>query len=90
MKEPEHPKLKEFVEALERLKKKHGHIIIPMEFTAAISLVGALQLALRHPTFPENSRKQVEQFIYSIRDAVSSEPAIVDIIQMGFDPEHDQ
>jgi hypothetical protein len=43
---------KEFNAAIERLTKEHGHLVAPINFTEAFCIVGALQLALRHPEFP--------------------------------------
>jgi hypothetical protein len=80
---------KEYNAAIERLTKEHGHLVAPINFTEAFCIVGTLQFALRHPEFPKASRSIVEAFIRGIQEAVKKEPALNQVIEMGFDPECD-
>jgi hypothetical protein len=64
------------------------HIADP---AAAISLVGALQLACRHPCFSVPSRMLMSDIVESVQAqfAEANSTALVELIQRGWDPEHD-
>lgn len=65
----------------------------PMEIAFAgatvFSLVGVLQLALRHPELPPGTRKTAETFIAAAREYFAGCPTVLECIRLGDDPAHD-
>ncbi|MCI0391872.1 MAG: hypothetical protein MOB07_24280 [Acidobacteria bacterium] len=85
------PSEQEVFDALNRMEQKHGHMVVPLDFTALPAVIGALQLALRHPEFaPRPSAQIVRRAIRNIQDGLKEEPVLVALIEMGFNPHYDR
>ena len=71
-------------------KANKGKIItIDFELIDLISIIGQLQLALRHPGNHGPTRALAEQFINRVRDSLTEMPAIQEVITRGFDTNYD-
>ncbi len=80
---------REFIEAWERLAKRTGDmVILEMSVGQLVSMVGMMQLALRHPNIGEHvaqvSRDLLDKIIELIDD-----PVITEHFRRGFDPNYD-
>ncbi len=79
-----------FASLAEDLAKKHGWFVWNVDFETLISIVGQVQLALRHPAnigpSATQSRRAVEKVIAMLETA---SPGIAKYLNMGFDPAHD-
>jgi len=78
-----------FKAAIDRLTKEYGHLLAPLRFDEAFVIIGALQLAMRHPETPPKSARMIKDFIGAIQEAVSKEPILAEIIEFGFNPAFD-
>ena len=70
----------------------HGEYPFNIETNIAymVSVVGTLQLALRHPGFPPHIRKQIEPFIAMVIEQTQSvSPIIADSLRAGNDSAQD-
>jgi hypothetical protein len=74
-----------------RLRSQSMTIPVFLEPAAAMSLVGALQLACRHPHFSGPTRALMVEIIDKIQQTFveANASALVELIQRGWDPEHD-
>lgn len=85
------PSLEGFQAALQRLERAHGHFTATMSFGAIITIVGHVQLALRHPanrgTAARHARNVIDAIIATLE---SAEPEIGALLRAGYDPAHDQ
>lgn len=63
-----------------------------MPMGQAMSICGALQLALRHPNFKDcNGANQVRNFVMSFQECIPEDfPAIKKTIALGFHPKFDR
>ena len=63
-------------------------ITVEMDVVEAVSVVAQVQLAMRHPDNPavDNARLFCKQLIAGVREINAQ---IADIMELGFDPEHD-
>lgn len=52
-------------------------------------LIGALQLALRHPAFPGRYARFIREFIQQLKANLAQYPAICAVIDLGFNPAFD-
>lgn len=62
---------------------------LDLSATWALVLIGAIQLALRHSNFPFTSAEICMELIEVCRQGFASEPAILAVIEAGFDPAQD-
>jgi hypothetical protein len=83
------PTQEEYAFALQILEELHPVMILEIRTAHVILLVGALQLALRHPAFPDYSREVLTTMINDIAKTIPS-PVIRETIRVGFNPEFDQ
>ena len=67
------------------------HVVITVNFSVVnlLLIVGALQLALRHPLFTGPGSKVVRQFIYYVKGLLAQQPALCELIECGFDDTFD-
>lgn len=67
-------------------------IVLQLDIATLLGVVGALQLALRHPQFAQRpSALQVRALIMDLEKQIPAEfPAIKKIINLGFHPRFDQ
>lgn len=82
------PDLAAFTVAMEL----HGEYPFNIETNIAymVSVVGTLQLALRHPGFPPCTREQIERFVaMAIEQVQLVSPVIADGLRAGNDPAND-
>lgn len=84
-------------ELLERITeevKRFGDrpIILELDLNAAFTIVGALQLALRHPQFTKmQSAAAVRAFVLEVRNQIPAEfQALRESIWLGFHPRFDE
>jgi hypothetical protein len=54
-----------------------------------LSIVGALQLSLRHPAYKGPSTKLIRLFIQKVKFHLVAQPALTEVIERGFDPAFD-
>ena len=78
----------EYINALRDLATKTTYLQIQVPVVDLFALIGALQLALRHPNFPPASRQIVTNWITSVADNLPSH-ILRQHIHQGFDPNHD-
>lgn len=79
-----------FLDALNRLQAEHVAAIIRIGFPELIAVISTLQLGMRHPDFPDGTRRLVMRFIGDIQKMFAEvEPTLNTLIEMGFDPDYD-
>ncbi len=79
-----------FVEKMNDLIAKHGTIKLDVSVTLFVSILGALQLSLRHPGFPEQTHAHVREFVdRSIATLDRSAPGFGRLLKKGDDPSCD-
>lgn len=82
--------MREMVAALERQEAKHGELVLHLPFTTASQLIGTLQLALRHPYFPDDLKKEMVRLAEQLIGGISEgEPELFRILLLGFDSSSD-
>ena len=68
----------------------HPDIELNMPPAALITIIGYIQLALRHPQIPgETSEKVAMTFIREAQAMFPKDSPAHQLIEMGFDPAHD-
>ncbi len=90
MKPKPEPTIEEYLNALKTLAETHPTITVEVDTPHLFILIGALQLAIRHPGFPEYPHAYIVEFIQELQRAVSDEPILAWVIELGFDPAHDR
>ena len=82
--------LKRYVEEVDALSERP--VVLSVDVQTLLLLIGALQLALRHPVFPATSKRVVLRFIEtSVRTLQPEENgAISEVINRGFNPVYDE
>ena len=75
--------------AKELEETRQARIKLDTSVIELISVVGALQLALRHPVFKGLSSIQVVGFIETAKKHLQGQPAILEVIERGFDSRFD-
>jgi len=61
-------------------------VCLVMELRALAILVGALQLARRHPMFPQNSGRVIDKVLATIENELAAYPAHREAMRRGADP----
>ena len=83
-------RLEEYGAALKRLSETHPTILFELAPAEMMSIVGGLQLALRHPNFTGPSAQICRKWIRAFQEQIAQEePVVADVIEMGFNPEFD-
>lgn len=82
------PTLEEYVAEVRRLEHQFGYLTLPLSFVQLMTLIGACQLAMRHPQFPPNSKQILNELINDIAGQLHS-PVLLRHILAGFDPQFD-
>lgn len=77
-----------YAAALVAFERLHPEITIGFRPSVLLMLVGALQLALRHPHLPPMTRRITTEFVKSVRDNLD-EAVLQRTIDMGLDPHYD-
>jgi hypothetical protein len=82
----------EFIEAFTAwAKKRGGRFLFEVDCTCLISIIGNLQLALRHPNNVGPSARAVRQLIDQVIAAIELEaPYVAQMLRRGDNPAHDQ
>jgi hypothetical protein len=77
------------LEALKRCARRP--VILQIDFAEMFGIIGLLQLALRHPSAGRTpTAASVRELIRGVQaDIAQHEPLIAEVIEMGFQPEHD-
>lgn len=67
-------------------------VVLDMDFKRVMVMIGALQLAMRHPAFPETSYQILDDTLRSLVTAVAPDEtsALRSVLERGFDPTYDQ
>jgi hypothetical protein len=79
-------------QAMLALLERHGRhpVTVEMDVIAGHVLIGALQLALRHPAFPRTSREIVQGFIRGFQARVASlDDDLAVLMELGNQPHRD-
>lgn len=84
----DHATAARYLQAMER------HTLHPVKLETTVGdllvLVGALQLALRHPDLPATTTAGVETFLHgAIRGLQRLEPVLAEVARLGQDPAYD-
>lgn len=80
----------QYLDALKRIEESTPTIAVEMSPAQSLVVVGALQLALRHPSFPRSSNEIVVSFVRGIQNGMKErEPLLAHVIEIGFDPGYD-
>ena len=76
---------------LEVAERAHQPILIETNILEVVCLVGAVQLATRHPGFTGQSRQVVEAFIRELQAHIAPDPesAIAEIFRRGRHEDYD-
>lgn len=65
-------------------------ITVQMEVLDAVSLIGALQLVLRHPEFRKRpTAKFVEGWTRQLQEHISLTPVLAELLELGWNPAFD-
>jgi len=76
---------------LERLKAEHGFVRLDLEPGVLLAVLGALQLAMRHPDFKQRpSYVTVAKVIEDIHGHLGRYPALMDLLRRGGIEEYDE
>ena len=68
----------------------HDPVVLETKVIGMTVIVAALQLALRHPLFPKQSKAVIEPFIASfIAQMRTKDLVIAEVLERGNDPHHD-
>lgn len=78
-------------QALQMLSKYRYHpTILEMDVQHLLMVVGAIQLALRHPNFPDTSRQLLDNWLQNVSSQVAQiSPDLASLFQKGNDPAQD-
>lgn len=83
------PTLEEFEAALNRLTLQYGEFHLTLKPSLLVTLIGAVQVALRHPAFPSTSRLLLTDWIEQVAAQIPDE-TVRQVIANGFHEEFDQ
>jgi hypothetical protein len=79
-----------YVSEVKRLEGEGRQFALQMRPIEATSLIGAIQLVLRHPGFRGPSSQVVRDLAIALQQGIASaSPALGDQLQLGWDPAHD-
>ncbi len=81
--------LESYTAAVSRFNAKHPVICLTLDTPIAFAVIGAIQLALRHPQFPAHSKGLLTNIVRDMAQAFAEEPVLVAHIEQGFDPRYD-
>ena len=83
------PLYAQYEAAMRRLSR--DPVVLETRVLEMTVIVGALQLALRHPLFPKDSKRVIEPFIASfIAQIKAKDLVIAEVLERGNDPRHDR
>ena len=68
---------------MQKMIEAHIQIEMRMSITDLLSVVGAMQLACRHPAYMGPSKKRVEILISQLAHELRDYPALVELIRRG-------
>jgi len=76
---------------LERMKDEHGFVRLDVEPGMLLSVIGMLQLAMRHPDVKQRpSYGAVAKFIEDIRGNLKEYPALSELLRRGAIEKYDE
>lgn len=88
MNQDEEARLELIAAELVKLNER-GPIRFEMNAQDAFSFVALLQLAWRHPRLNPKQRRMIEEFVDSLRQALSQSPELSRVIEEGWDRNKD-
>jgi hypothetical protein len=90
MSKPEATSFEGFAQSLTRLAEAHDRIVMEIPTIKIFQIVGAIQLALRHPDFPSSSAETCMEFLRQLQSQLAGDyPVLAQLIEQGFDPAYD-
>jgi hypothetical protein len=75
---------------IEEITAKRGPMEIVFQPASVLKLTGLVQLALRHPELPRESRAMGEGFLAGVREYFADSPTVLGVIRRGDDPNEDR
>lgn len=82
--------LDRFLKGLTQLQAQHSTCLLEVDWGTTTSVVGALQLALRHPDMPPLTRSTVRRFVDRLLDRIGDvQPEVSHHLRKGDDPTYD-
>lgn len=88
MKHPPAPTMEAYLAAVTAYAKLHPQFRISIPTPEFLVMISCMQLALRHPAIPDQTRELITKRIKKIRDHIG-EPIIMRAIDCSFDPAYD-
>ena len=79
----------QYAKALNDFCDANPVLAISMHPAGLLELIGALQLAMRHPNLPQTTGVICRQFISDVQRQIN-DPLIRSVIDMGFDANFDE
>jgi hypothetical protein len=67
----------------------HPGVRLDVDAQTVMCVVAGLQLALRHPGYPPNSRAIVEGFARALQERLATSGPLAVIMEMGWNPDFD-
>lgn len=74
----------------DELRDKQHPMEIVFHALTVVQLTGLVQLALRHPDVPPESRATAERFLAGVREYFADCPTVLSVIIRGDDPNEDR
>jgi hypothetical protein len=84
--------LDNFMREIMQLHDQGVALVLDLGPNAAIALIGAIQLACRHPAYTGPSRLVVEDIVHDLERgfAVHNVPNVLEVIRRGWDQQYDE
>jgi hypothetical protein len=71
------------------MAERRESFAVVLDAITAWQILGAIQLACRHPAFMGSARQTAERFARGLQEIVASTPALARVAEQGWDPEAD-
>lgn len=78
-----------FIQEMLALEEEGRTLTLHLDSTTAFTIIAHLQLALRHPGTKGKAPAITTNFINQIAKSFADQPACLEVIKKGFDPEYD-
>ena len=84
--------LADYTREITQLHKDGIALVLDLNPVQAVALIGAVQLAFRHPSYTGPSRQVVENIVHELEKlfAVHDVPNIIEVIHRGWDQQYDE
>lgn len=71
-------------------EQKNGNVLLDLSLPEAWSVFGMLQLALRHPELPANSKRVTTYIARRLQSLIATTPALEELARRGWDQNYDE